>query len=396
MIIFDHRQCGLSHCQINAFIIKNLVNSFFNNEKFYFFSEKEHYKEILNIYRENNINIDSQVKYFEIEVMQNIAIREYNRFYSEIKILLKILIFAIKNKETTIISLYTSVWQLYIFILFSYIFKDINFYSVMHGELERINLYKFKKKPLKYFYHLFFGIFIPLCLPVQKNFKYIVLGESIRKNLLLKKAFLEKNIISIDHGYIFQEKSYNLNYLDQKIRFGIFGMIFKDKNGNNLIELLEKLDKIPNKNFEINLIGHIRDYDVFLKLQEYNFVKIYAPFKCFLDNVKFKDLAEKIDYALFTYDNSLFKLTASGAFWDPISFCKPIITLRNDYFNYYFNKYNNIGYILDTIDELLAVILKIIDKPDREAYKLQIDAINNLREDITTNTNTFYEKIFNI
>ena len=382
MIVFDHRQKGLSHAQINALIISILANQISTTNRLYLFSEEEHYKALLQIYKKHKIDIDNKINYLKIDIPHDISVREYKRLFSEIKILLKILIFTIKNKETDIISLYTSVWQLYLFIIFSFIFPHIKFYSIIHGELERIILTKYKTMPLKFLYHLFLGIALPLNIRVKKNFKYIVLGESIKKNLISKKTFLKNNIIAIDHGYIFNE---HLNYrknFGKKLKFGIFGMIFEEKNGTNLIALLNKLNEIPDKNFEIDLIGHIRQENMYKELKKYSFVNIHAEIKKFLSAEEFDKLAQEIDYAIFTYDRSLFKLTASGTFWDPISYYKPIITLKNDYFNYYFNKYKDIGYISENIENLFDIIFKILKKPDINIYNSQINNIKKLRDDI--------------
>ena len=61
---------------------------------------------------------------------------------------------------------------------------------------------------------------------------------------------------------------------------------------------------------------------------------------------------KKLDYILFLYPRNSYKLVARGAIFDAFKFGKPVIALKNDYFNYLVSKGQKFGYFFDTIDEL--------------------------------------------
>jgi len=72
---------------------------------------------------------------------------------------------------------------------------------------------------------------------------------------------------------------------------------------------------------------------------------------------------QKLDIILFFYSKTSYKLIASGAIMDAINMRKPILAIKNDYFEYIFRKFGRFGFLVNSVEEM-ATILKTIRKED--------------------------------
>lgn len=383
MIIFDHRQKSLSHSKGNAYIIKTISEKY-PNETIHLFLEQSHYDEILKIYDTHNIKLHN-ILFHPLQINLNVGYRLYHYILQDFITILTINKF-IKNNETTIFSLYTSNVQLYFIQIMAIMNPNINFYTMIHSDLELIDLSKYKTNLKLLLYYLFMSIYIPLHICKIKNLKYYVLGESVKTNMLKLLPKLADNVLSFDNNYIFQEKFDFTPFKDNKIKFGIFGMVHPNANGTTLTQLFKKISNLKNKNFEFHFIGHLRSQELIDEFSKYDFVKIYAKNNEFLSDKMLTELGKNVDYGIYGHLADSYKLTASGAFWDSFSFFKPVIAIRNDYFGYYFDKYGDIGYCCNDFEELLEKVLYIIKNPNNEAYRLQVKSIEKMREDLDSHS----------
>ena len=64
----------------------------------------------------------------------------------------------------------------------------------------------------------------------------------------------------------------------------------------------------------------------------------------------------ELDYILFFYPVDSYRLTASGAIYDAIMQEIPIISIKNEYFTYLFDKYGRFGYLFDNVDNIFSFI----------------------------------------
>ena len=86
---------------------------------------------------------------------------------------------------------------------------------------------------------------------------------------------------------------------------------------------------------------------------------------------------DQLDFILFFYNSETYRLTASGTIFDAISRKKPIIALRNDYFEYIFNKFGSIGYLVDSIEEMATLIQHIHSNKEIQ-QEFDFDEIQNM------------------
>ena len=81
---------------------------------------------------------------------------------------------------------------------------------------------------------------------------------------------------------------------------------------------------------------------------------------------------------------------------DAISFEKPVIAIKNDFFEYYFNKFGNIGYLFDNVNDMAKKMIEITANPNEEEYFIQKENIKTIKRYIDinyiSNSEDFYNK----
>jgi hypothetical protein len=201
----------------------------------------------------------------------------------------------------------------------------------------------------------------------SKLIHYIVLGDNI---LVKLKKNISKEIIqnmnSIDHPYIFQTNIDNHSNLPGILRLGIIGTVGKGKNVDKFILLAKEFyTEINIGMLTLSAIGRILiDKAELLKVN----IEIPVDASNALSRDEFNKKIAALDYVLFFYDSNSYEFTASGAVFDAINYKKPIIALRNNYFEYLFNKIDSFGILVDTIEEMILVIRNLLGEKDRKKY----------------------------
>lgn len=390
MIFLEYYSQGESHSDGNAALLAVMLMKY-KNEKFYLFCNKNHFECIKRIFITHNINYD-RVIFQEIKTFPKKL--EYQRLIIDFSLLRKIFEFMKKNNETKLFSTYTTTVFLYFLKLFLFLNPPKSAITTIHSELERLYILKYAsgfsgvKRLVTILYCYFFGLFLPLSINLS-NYKCLVYGEPIKQNLLKKVPNLkEDSVIAINHPYIISEIENFEPFRNSKLNFGVIGLIDKKKNGVNLLKLFNLLKRQNSHNFKVSLIGHIRNKTTENYLGEslnYDFVESSSEGNEFVSKELRDELEKKVDYNIYTYNTDGYKLTASGAFIDAISFEKPVIAIKNDFFTYYFNKFGNIGYLCDNVENMADIIVKLSKNPPYEDYKNQQSNIKTLKANIDVN-----------
>ena len=165
---------------------------------------------------------------------------------------------------------------------------------------------------------------------------------------------MKEQIFSIDHPYSF-EKEYGYKNINKILSLGTVGITSKEKGLDNIFKFIEK-----NKKYNFKHIGKSIS-----EIPEK--FKKYFPYKdSFLEKDKFEEEILDLDYILILYPKDSYKLTASGVYFDCIKYNKPLLGLKNEYFEYMFKKYGEIGKLFETIDEIIEYL-------SQERIKLNLD-----------------------
>lgn len=381
MIVIEHIKDGVHHSEINAAVIAIFLN---NNptEKIHFFCGDEHYKIICGLLVDHNIDTSNLIHH-RLDPYDDF-VRDYKLLFFDYNVVRDIFKYAIKNLEHKVVFLYTSTFLLYFIKLFCFFYKNISVTSCLHGDLERIDLKAYtnsfkKNKFFVFFYALIFGLRIPMSIHTPRNLKYIVYGESIKKNVIKIIPTLNPYIQAVPHPYLYKKIKENNILINNKINFGVIGLSSNRKNIPYLKKLIDKLMQVDNNNFNIIFSGRILDEDFYRSLLTLKFVQQNSLSTKVISNDKRNSLISCMDYSLCTYQYNSYKLIASGAFMDAINFEKPLIAINNDYISQYFYRYGNIGYLLDSYEEFEKKILDIINNFPYDEYKLQVSNIKKIK-----------------
>lgn len=381
MIFVEHIKDGIDHIDGNAALIASflLANS---DKEHYFFAGESHFDNVKRLLAKsdlcNNLNL------VKIKPLNDFT-REYKLLLSDLKIVFDVFNFAKKNRIINITFLYTTTFLLYYIKFLLPFYPDIKVFCMVHGELERIDVKKYSEtfannRILMFLYALVFGLYFPLKLKNSSRLKYLVYGESIRQNAIKIIPKLTDSMIAIPHPVLW-EKDIVPQDISNKIVITVPGIVAPRKNQRYLQELLLDLSSIKNieEKCLFKFAGRILGADFYNIFKNCSFIdKTAFP----TDKLSFEhrnSLITECNYTLYTYSKDSYKLIASGAFIDSINFEKPIIAIKNNYIEYYFKKYGDIGYLCDSYDELKEIVLNLIENVDINRYNQQIQNIKTIK-----------------
>ena len=223
-------------------------------------------------------------------------------------------------------------------------FKKNKIYDLCHNELEWIDKNKTKSK-VELLLGRFYG-FIFRKIKLSSKFTFILLSENMAS--YFKKEFVSKQnadrVSWIDHCYIRPtiNEEFNKNN-GTLIKIGLPGAI-NAQRGLSYLKYL--LSNINNDNIKIYSLSTISENIKNTHLVIINKTSHVLPFNEYSKKIR------EMDALAFFYSTDSYKLTASGAVLEAIWNGKPILALKNNYFEYLFNKYGQLGVLCDNIEEL--------------------------------------------
>lgn len=354
MIIICEPQCiGFEHAEFNAALI-SVVKNAYPHEKILFLAEKEHLFNVQNLLKTCYLDV---CDYQEINVPERFD-RESKRFLTEFKLVKYVFNLAKKIKtEKVIFSSITSPTLISIKFWLMRL-RNIRCIVIPHSILETIVKYPHISRDF------IFSLKIWIPLFNSDRLRYLVLGKPIEKELLTKIPKIRENVYSLNHPFFFRNNQ--INSLPNKIKFGFLGAGLIRKGIEDFFTLAENVIRKNENNVEFILIGQLLDK---IKVSQ-NSVTISSHDHP-LNREEYDNLSRSISYALFLYKKDQYKLIASGAFFDAISNLKPIIAIRNPFFEYYFNLMGNIGYLCDSVEEMENIVENIIEHPPKKHYIIQ-------------------------
>lgn len=356
------------HEIFNTLVINALQNTYGNCE---LYITKSSWK-----YISRKINYHNMIVHRLLGIDKNNSLSYLLRYYvsaiQNIRIYLKL------KKQQNIFFAFENVISLW-FINFLNKWLKKKIYVFCHGDLELLNNNNrgITTNILRYYAKKSF------LNKKFNNIKLIVLGDVIKDNLHQIANIELKSINSIDLPFICDKQFLTTSNSTEKINLGIIGSI-NPARGSLLYKQI--LDNNLNKNIKFYIIGNLRKENNIFDEQK---VTIYGKDQ-FLPREDFTKYVSNLDYILMLYSNDYYHLTASAAFFDAVIYKKPIIGLKNEYFNYLFKKFGPIGYLFDNLCELqdfinnLDINMKSI-KFDYSKYyeKLQLDGFIKSLKSIT-------------
>lgn len=260
---------------------------------------------------------------------------------------LNIILLLKNNRKDYIVYNYDNVFSLHIINLLNHLLSK-KIVILCHDEMELLitckgGLFaKIKRKLVRNFF---------LDRRIDKNIEFIVLGSSILNNLqnyLPKQSFLHFH--SIEHPYYFHEIKPAEKYTIPKT-IGLVGVISESKGLNEFITFVDSVSSL-NYNVKIKVIGRIstHQYDSFFKEKKVDINWDYLP------REEMEEKIEELDYILYFYPTNSYKLIASGAVFDAICMNKPILAIKNDFFEHVLSSIGYPALLVNGVDELVNFI----------------------------------------
>jgi len=212
----------------------------------------------------------------------------------------------------------------------------------------------------------------------SRQFTYIVLGESIRRELLARFPAVEQYIASIDLPYDYAEEAEHVPFRDGTVRFGALGVLRKAKGSHLFLQLAREVTSMATTyRPRFVCVGPVVDKKLRKHLGEA--VVVPSP-DTPLTNEEFASHVRQLDYAVFLHGAKAYTMTASGVMFDAFSHLKPILALKSPFITGYFEKMGNIGYLCDNFAEMKRLVLRLLDHPPVAEYAEQRQALLRGRE----------------
>ncbi|WP_411893364.1 hypothetical protein [Winogradskyella sp. A2] len=356
LIYVDNTSIGSKHEMFNASSLK-MFSEIYDDVIFY--ASRPVKKNTFKILKKKPNNIT-----YKFLPVINAKKRISGYLYAIIAMLTSCFVLIKTNKKDVIFFNYTVLWA---FSAQNFLSKILNrkVIFMFHGDLEylydsRSPLNSFSKKAL---YRIKQKKFTP-----SKGAYFCVLGESIKRNLKkhVSNNFYQKTIF-FEHSYIFREHVKDIIINDGIIRIGHLGELRKEKQFiNNLFKFSKLLDSLKKiKFYSIGRIYHDKNI-----LKKMGIEIISDSDKRSLSRFEMDKAISMLDYILFLYPKDGYKLRASGALYDAIDSEKPILSLKNDYFNNIFSKYKNIGCLFENENEIVDYLKNIKKQTSSIDYKI--------------------------
>ena len=371
MIIFSELQMqGDKHVHVNSGLL-NILKTSFKNQNIDVFCDNRHKKELLKYVDTSKCLNFNTFEFTGIKELRKSA--TLSKTFRESLLAYKIFKHARENNSELIVIASAFPFTALVLNFFSWIFKR-KIIVCLHGDIGVLSLNRNKITTVvyKYIVRLFFRT-------RQENMMLLFYGKTIEERLFKKfPKFKKHNTISIDHPYNYDSELVvdNFNKLNY-VTIANIGTGLMNKNSHLLYQIAElQTNNVKSKKVKFIQIGNVSP-----EVMSYSnkYVDIlnnndFIPFDVFEKNII------KANYFVYFFkENSLYDLCPSGTFFDAIKYKKPIISLRNPFFEYYFEKLGNIGYLCDSIEEMNEIIDKIILGHNQE-YQEQISALTRATE----------------
>ncbi len=359
MVFAELARTGLIHNNINASLVEVFRTSF-QVKRVDFWGESSHVNK-LNLFDVNFFSFSIYCVDISVGWLKKIKllIRELGFVLAWLRIL-----FYVRRKRVNIIVV-TSILPIVHLVMkytLRYLPQKTKVYLVLHGEVENINEHRNT-------YYNFLEQAIKSDSKIGNRFKYVVLANFIKSNLLSIFSLKDSDVITIPHPYEFNNAFELTSKKSNKpIVFGSIGVHTKLVKQSHLIfELAHRFKpQIENGTIEFRIIGAL---DESVKAFVNESVIVINSNGGMLSKIEFEKEVSKLDFVLFFAPDGSYRFTASGSVLDALKYRIPIIGLKNEFLKELNENVGQIGYLLEDIEEMEKTIGQLINNFDYIFYK---------------------------
>lgn len=239
--------------------------------------------------------------------------------------------------------------------------------AVLHGDLDRVGQV-FKER----FPNNLFPLERVLLMPHPESLRYLVLSDSILRNIPASVQAGLTQAAAIDHPYHFPD-------IDPappaELCFGNSG----NSGDGRLIEQVARSVKALDPAVRFSIVGFLGNAEAVMRLSPLveNATNIPISRETFIHN------AGRISHALWLAPPDTFRLRASGTFFDALAYGKPLLYTANPYIDPYYAAEPGIGVRCATVDDVPAAILQAVRGYSAAGYAQAQQAMLRLRTRFT-------------
>jgi len=281
-----------------------------------------------------------------------------------------------RNEKLVFLSTTTGILGLSKWCLFN--FKAI---CIVHLVLARIEGYV-PRNPLR----AWFSLRKTLLRFNNENCKIVVLEQHILANLLNVMPHLKTCVECILHPLPEDNSNDSLSSnpdFSTGVTLCFPGTFNKEKGAELFCTLAER----KSEQLKFVVAGKLAT-DFNMKNREHLFT--LPPAKSPLTREVFSKIINKSHFIFLGHEPSVYKWVASGVYLDALSYEKPIIAQRSEFFEGEFRKYGELGFLFDHIDELEVFLSSKLNK---EYYDVYRNNINNAKLGRSVEFNTSIRNI---
>ena len=357
IVVYDTFCTGVVHKKFNAALLETLADSFYEIEYFSLASYGKGLAELMDSESAGRIRFRS-LFVWNGEKRWDVLLRYLIGVFQNIRMLI------LSDSNQILLYNFDNPFSLWFMNVLNKFLKR-NVIIVCHGEMEHLIpgvgngglLYKLIGFCIR-------GFFINRHR--QPTVTFMVLGGSVLYHIqkILPKNMAER-FKQIELPYIYEQEDCIEEKTDSSLCLGTVGTFNKYRGGTGLVQLIEKLKGEQRVRFSVT--GKI-DWGL-EKLKSLNVSIPENEGRKMVGAAEFKQRISELDYILYFYPSNSYKLIASAAVMDAIDLRKPIIAIRNDYFEHLFKHYGAFGYLVDDIQEMAQLIVKIVEDGNVEEFK---------------------------
>lgn len=261
--------------------------------------------------------------------------------------------------------------------------KKNRIFDLCHAELEMIDKREATTASRKFGSWIYRTAFCRHRL--RRNMHFVLLSENMAE--IFKSYILPCNHSQIhwmDHPYVrpLADSSAKTNEGGNILKVGIIGAITPQRGYDQIVKLLNLVDNNRIHLYTISFCSEEIAHDGITILNTSGKLSDYEEYA---ENIK------NMDLVFLPYDKDSYRLTASGATLEAIWQVKPIISLRNQYLDYLFCRFGEIGILCDKTEEIATVlnsidtikIAKIKDNIRKARLQITPDAVCKQLKEIT-------------
>ncbi len=213
----------------------------------------------------------------------------------------------------------------------------------------------------------------------SERLSYIVLGESIERELTARFPALKPHLVSLDLPYQYAAPEEYFPFRNRMVSFGSLGVLRKVKGSGLFLKLAGEVTAIHTAyRPRFVCVGPIVDK----KLRKFlsGAVSVPSP-DAPIPLEEYAAHARQLDYTIMLHGAGT-TLNGSGVLFDAFSYLKPVIALKSSFFSSYFERMGNIGYLCDHYDDLKQRVVDLLNNPPADEYSLQRQALLAGREQL--------------